>query len=111
MGDEGSIWVGELEVDAEGAVAPVSGPVRSGYATARVLIRLHGAPIGNVHLPLHPADSLTARARQAAETDLAEALQRHRSRDAARRRADQRPGRPASGVPAATSRATPRASA
>ncbi len=83
MGDEGSIWVGELEVGADGAVTPVSGPVRSGYATARVLIRLHGAPIGNVHLPLHPADSLTARARQSAETDLAEPLRRHRDRDAA----------------------------
>lgn len=83
MGDEGSIWVGELELDAGGAVIPVSGPVRPGSATGRVLIRLHGAPIGNVHLPLHPPDSLTERARQVAETDLAEPLRVHRSRDAA----------------------------
>ena len=57
-----SIWVGLLDLDDSGPVRDVSGPLGDRHDMARVLIRLHHAPIGYVQLPVAPPDSLTTRA-------------------------------------------------
>ena len=77
MTEEGAIWVGMLDMDDGGPVVGVSGPVPVGHRQARVLIRMHRAPLGHVCVPTLPAETLTARVRTAAETTLAEALRRH----------------------------------
>jgi glycosyltransferase involved in cell wall biosynthesis len=82
VANEASIWVGELELEGDADLIPVSGPVRSGQVIARVIARLHGAPVGYVHVPLGPAQTLAPRVRAAAERELAEPLRRHLARDA-----------------------------
>jgi glycosyltransferase involved in cell wall biosynthesis len=77
MTEEGGIWVGLLDLDDAGPVVGVSGPVCVGYQHARVLIRTHQAPLGYVSIPATPVETLTARARTAAEATLASALRRH----------------------------------
>jgi glycosyltransferase involved in cell wall biosynthesis len=77
MTDEGAIWVGLLDMDEGRPVVGVSGPVRVEHRQARVLIRTHGAPLGQVCVPTLPVETLTVRVRTAAETALAEALRRH----------------------------------
>lgn len=77
MTDEGAIWIGLLDIDHAGPVVGVIGPAPVGHRQARVLIRTHRAPLGHVCVPTLPTETLTARARAAAETTLAEALQRH----------------------------------
>ena len=77
MTEEGGIWVGLLDMDDARPVVGVSGSVRAGYRQARVLIRMHRAPLGHVSVPILPVETLTARVRTAAETTLAEALRRH----------------------------------
>jgi len=74
------IWVGLLDLNENDPVA-LSGPERAGYTEARVLIRMHGAPIGYVEVPIQPEESLSQRARAAAEGQLAESLQLHVCRD------------------------------
>ena len=64
---EASIWVGLLDLDDSEPVRAVSGPLGDRHDMARVLIRMHHAPIGYVLLPVAPADSLTARATSLAE--------------------------------------------
>jgi glycosyltransferase involved in cell wall biosynthesis len=77
MTEEEAIWVGLLDMDDGGPVVGVSGPVPVGHRQARVLIRTHQAPLGQVCVPTLPVETLTARVRAAAETTLADALRRH----------------------------------
>jgi len=49
---------------------------------ARVLVRLHGAPLGFVSVPVIPAETLTLRVQTAAKTTLATAVHRHEELDA-----------------------------
>src|SRR5580700_8109505 len=75
------IWVGLLDLDGSEPVRGVSGPLSDEHGTARVLIRVHHAPIGYVQLPAAPAESLTARATSLAERTLAEPLREHEELD------------------------------
>ena len=75
------IWVGMLDLDSDRPVTGISGPMRAVQSQARVLVRLHGAPLGFVQVPAWPADTLTARVRTEAGTTLAAALRRHAERD------------------------------
>jgi GT2 family glycosyltransferase len=77
MTEDGAIWVGLLDMDGARPVVGVSGPLSISYRQARVLIRVHRAPLGHVCVPVLPIQSLTARVRTAAETTLAEALRQH----------------------------------
>jgi GT2 family glycosyltransferase len=79
------IWVGLLDLIENDPVA-LSGPERAGYTEARVLIRMHGAPIGYVEVPIQPEESLSQRVRAAADGQLAESLQLHACRDGASER-------------------------
>lgn len=82
MTDEGGpAWVGLLDLDGDAQVAGVSGPVRGDHCRARVLVRIHRAPIGLVWVPALPVQTLTERARAAAESALARALRRHAELD------------------------------
>jgi len=80
---EASIWVGLLDLDDSRPVCGVSGPLSGRHGMARVLIRVHHAPIGYVQLPAAPAESLTARATSLAERTLAGPLRRHEELDKA----------------------------
>jgi GT2 family glycosyltransferase len=88
MGHPGGLWVGELDLDETSSVAGVTGPVRTDQRNARILVRLHGAPIGYVTVKLSPAETLSGRARTAAEAQLAEVLERHALVDCAAQRGD-----------------------
>jgi GT2 family glycosyltransferase len=75
------IWVGLLDLDDSERIHGVSGPLGDEHGMARVLIRVHHAPIGYVQLPAAPAESLTARAASLAERTLAEPLRGHEELD------------------------------
>jgi GT2 family glycosyltransferase len=77
MTEDGAIWVGLLDLDDVGPLVGVSSPVSVGHRQARVLIRMHRAPLGHVCVPVLPVETLTARVRTAAETTLAEELRQH----------------------------------
>jgi GT2 family glycosyltransferase len=78
MRDEvGSTWVAVLEFDEGAQVTGVRGGIRQDHTQARVLVRMHRAPIGYISVPAQPLESLAERAWRAAETNLAEALRRH----------------------------------
>lgn len=77
MTEEGGIWVGLLDMDDVSPVVGVTSPVCARYRQARVLIRRHQAPLGHVSVPMLPIETLTARARIAAETTLAQQLRQH----------------------------------
>jgi GT2 family glycosyltransferase len=76
-----AIWVGQLDLDDSEPIRGVSGPLGDEHGEARVLIRVHHAPIGYVQLPAAPAQSLTARAASLAEKTLAEPLREHEELD------------------------------
>jgi GT2 family glycosyltransferase len=80
---EASIWVGLLDLDGSEPVRDVSGPIGDRHGLARIMIRMHRAPIGYVELPAAPATSLTERAAALAEKALAEPLRRHEELDKA----------------------------
>lgn len=82
MTGPGSIWVGSLELDGIGEVAGLNGPVRADQRLARVLVCLHGAPLGSVTVPVQPLATLTSRVQLTAKTTLADALERHLELDA-----------------------------
>jgi GT2 family glycosyltransferase len=69
-------WVGVLDLD-QGETAGFTGLASAGYAEARLLVRIHGAPVGQVIIPVEPEDSLAARARAAAGAELAGMLRLH----------------------------------
>lgn len=77
MTSSGSIWVGSLELHDSSGLTGLNGPVRPDQGQARVLIRIHGAPLGYVFVPVRPAQTLAPRAQAAAKTTLADALGRH----------------------------------
>jgi len=77
----GSIWVGSLALDGDDQVHGLNGPARADQPMARVLVRLHGAPLGFVTVPSTPAETLTARARAAAESALGDSVRCHIERD------------------------------
>ena len=79
--DCGPVWVGLLDMDEAGPVAGMSGPPRAEHGQARILVRIHGVPIGFVKISVKPEDSLTARARSAAEVTLADVLTQHAELD------------------------------
>lgn len=87
----GSIWVGQLELEGGRAVAGMNRAEPAEHGIARVLVRMHGAPLGFVSLPARPAHTLAERARAAAETTLAGALRQHIDAD----RVDAEPTGPA----------------
>src|ERR1700739_4436678 len=82
MAMAGSIWVGTIELaEASRIVTGVSGPRRSDHVGARILAKFHGAPVGYVEVPLEPAETLSDRAAQAAESALAKTLLWHKRMD------------------------------
>lgn len=76
MSDGGSIWVGLLDLGSNVVVA-LSGSAAGKHLPARIMVRLHGAPVGYVDIPLQPAETLARRAQTLAENTLAEPLRRH----------------------------------
>lgn len=77
MSGDSPVWVGLLDLDADGAVAGVSGDPRPDHRRARVLIRVHQAPLGYVHVPVLPYETFTTRVRAAAEVAMADQLRNH----------------------------------
>jgi GT2 family glycosyltransferase len=77
----GPVWVGLLDLDGDEPVTAVIGPLRADHQQARILVRMHRAPIGMVRVPTPPAQTLTERARAAAESELAGPLRRHAELD------------------------------
>jgi len=86
------IWVGLLDLDGSEPIHGVSGPLSDSHGMARVLIRVHHAPIGYVQLPAAPAENLTARAASLAEKTLAEPLREHEELDKSALNAQNSPG-------------------
>ena len=82
MTASGSIWVGSLELDGIDQVTGLNGPAREDQRLARVLVCLHGAPLGFVTVPVAPRATLTPRVQTAAKAELADALGRHLDYDA-----------------------------
>jgi len=74
---ESPVWVGLLDLDGDGEVAAVSGGPGPDHHEARVLVRMHHAPLGHVHVPLAPRETFTARARAAAQATMADQLREH----------------------------------
>jgi GT2 family glycosyltransferase len=68
--------VGELDLD-DGDGAGLTGLVAAGYSDARLLIRVHGAPIGQLAIQVEPELTLAARARAAARAELSQAVESH----------------------------------
>ncbi|HEY5985343.1 MAG TPA: glycosyltransferase, partial [Streptosporangiaceae bacterium] len=73
----GAVWVGVLDIDDDAPVTGAGGQLSDAYDRARILILKHGTPAGQVCVPASPVDSLTDRARTAAQASLAGALRRH----------------------------------
>lgn len=71
------IWVGTLELEHEESVIGVSGPLQPRHHDARILMLIHGAPLGYVNIPAQPALSLASRALNAANLTLANTLTLH----------------------------------
>lgn len=73
------IWVATLELSSADSVTAVSGDPTRADGFARVLVRLHEAPLGYVDVPLQPVPTLAQRVRVAAEAKLAGPLRHHQS--------------------------------
>ena len=80
MTDLGSVWVGVIDLETDRGITSGSGPI-SEYVQARVVVRLHGAPIGYVCVAAQPEETLWQRASAAAADVLAQPLARHRHLD------------------------------
>jgi GT2 family glycosyltransferase len=80
---ERSIWVGRLDLDDSQPVAGATGPLSDRHGEARILIRMHGAPLGYVTVPAAPESTLTERVRAAAQAEQVESVQRHAQWDSA----------------------------
>jgi GT2 family glycosyltransferase len=70
-------WVGLLDLDCAGPVTGVSGVLRDDHLLARILVRIHGAPLGFISVAPAPAQTLADRARATATATLAEGLLAH----------------------------------
>lgn len=77
MSRTGSIWVGLLDLETGEPVTSMVGGVSERHEDARVMVRIHKAPLGYVTVPAHPEETLTQRIRDAAKTALAGPLSRH----------------------------------
>lgn len=77
MSEESPVWIGLLDLDSGDGVAAVSGEPWSVHQEARVLVRMHHAPLGHVHLPVWPRETFTSRARVAAQAVMAGQLREH----------------------------------
>lgn len=77
MSADSPVWVGVLDLDSEGEVAAVSGEPGLDHQEARVLVRVHQAPLGHVHLPVRPSETFTARTRAAVEVAMGSLLREH----------------------------------
>jgi GT2 family glycosyltransferase len=75
--DQGSLWVGVLDLDPGESLTAIAGSEPAGQQHARILVRTHRAPIGYVTVPVQPVQTIAARARAAAEASLADALAGH----------------------------------
>ena len=75
--EAGGIWVGLMDMDGVGPVVGLTGSVSAEHRQARVLVRMHRAPLGHVRVSTLPSETFTERVRAAAETMLAGELQRH----------------------------------
>jgi glycosyltransferase involved in cell wall biosynthesis len=80
------LWIGLLDIDKNDPVAALNGPPRADQRDARILVRLHHAPVGYVRVALRPESTLAERVRVAAQENLMAALARHESADSALRR-------------------------
>jgi GT2 family glycosyltransferase len=74
---DGPTWTGLLDLDQTGPVVRVGGPVRPDHVLARVLVRMHGAPLGFVSVAPQPEETLEERARAAAAAELPAGLEEH----------------------------------
>ncbi len=77
------IWIGMAELSNDQCVIEMADPPRPHHKMARILIRMHGAPIGYVSLPLQPAATLAARVKETAESSMTEAFGHHLGLDGA----------------------------
>jgi GT2 family glycosyltransferase len=80
VSDTGPVWIALLDLEA-GQPTGISGPLLE-HATARVLVRMHKAPIGYVTVPAVPEETLAERIRSIAGTTLSSAISRHTELDA-----------------------------
>lgn len=83
--ETGSIWVGLVDLDTGQTVVGMTGPMLEHHKEARVLVRMHKAPLGYVSVPAQPEVTLTERTIAAAKVALAEPLRRHLTLDQAAR--------------------------
>ena len=77
-----SIWVGQLEMGDDAPIVAMSGGSPQNYRMARILVRMHRAPLGHVSVPLWPEETLADRVRQEATTVLAAEIGCHAGWDA-----------------------------
>jgi glycosyltransferase involved in cell wall biosynthesis len=75
--DDFPVWVGVLELEHGESVVGVSGALQPRHHDARILVFIHGAPLGYVSIPAQPAESLASRALNAAHLTLADTLALH----------------------------------
>lgn len=75
--EAGGIWVGLMDMDCAGPVVGLTGSMPADHSQARVLVRMHRAPLGHVCVSTLPPETFTERIRAAAERTLGEELQRH----------------------------------
>ncbi len=75
-----------LDLADDYQLVDASGPARADQRKARILVRVHGAPIGNVEVPLWPVETLADRAKSEAELALHDALGEHHALDEAAER-------------------------
>jgi glycosyltransferase involved in cell wall biosynthesis len=78
------VWIGMAELSNDPCLMEVAAPPQPHQQIARVLIRLHGAPVGYVSLPLQPVATLAERVREAAEISMVETLGHHLRLDGVR---------------------------
>ncbi len=79
--DHDAVWVGLLELDVRTPVTPITDDAVEKYHFARVLVRMHGAPLGHVTVPTRPHSSLLERVRLEAERALTSEIQSHGTLD------------------------------
>jgi GT2 family glycosyltransferase len=73
------IWAATMELSSADSVTAMSGEPASAYEFARILVRLHDAPLGYVTVPLEPLQTLAPRVRVAAGAELAGPQRHHES--------------------------------
>jgi GT2 family glycosyltransferase len=77
------IWVGVLDFEQSRPVVGVRGGLSPDYQQARILVRIHRAPLGYVNISTLPYETLTSRARSAAELAFSKVLASHGQCDSA----------------------------